>query len=261
MVAGQVATQASGHYNGLNGKIIKEQDFAKTVVQMPEELHGKMLGAGTDLVPVEQAGKLIKITIKAGEGQKAFSLKKDRLLCDSAGKPLNGGVHVSKIRKLMGNNRLVLYDENDKPICLAVQDNKEVIRKAYFVYGTEALNANDKPKEKEDGISFYKWLRVCDAEPENKILFRTVLAWTGLKFVSIASLRTLEKSKGVKQTLNGAATGDTVVVDVHDEHKIFGLLLKKGKHKTDGWDLIIPPGPDPVFVIMVAAILDELGSF
>jgi len=261
MVAGQVTAQASCLCNGLHGKKIKEQDLAKAVMTMPEKFHGKVLGAGTDLAPVEEAGQVIKISIKAAESQSAFSLKKDRLLFDADGKPLNGGVHVTKFRKLVGNNRLVLYDRDEKPICLAVQDNKEVIRKAYFVYGTEPLNESDKPKEKEGGVNFYKWLRVCDAEPENQIYVRTVLIWNGLKFVSVASLPCPEKSRKIDRTLNVVAAGDTVIVDAHDENQIFGLVLKKGKRKTDGWDIIISPGIDPVFIIMIGAILDELMAY
>lgn len=61
--------------------------------------------------------------------------------------------------------------------------------------------------------------------------------------------------------LNAIATGDSVIVDVHDQAKVFGLVLKKGKNKTDGWNLVIPPGTDPVFVIMIAAILTSSWLF
>ena len=148
MVAGQVAAKEAAHYNGLHGKRIKEMDLAKEVVPLPENIFGKMLGVGTDLVPVEEAGQVIKITITAAESEKKISLKTNRLLYDSEGQPLAGGVHVKMVHKLLGKNRLVLYDKDEKPICLAIQDTKEVIHKAYYIYGTTPLHEEDLHKEK-----------------------------------------------------------------------------------------------------------------
>ena len=70
-----------------------------------------------------------------------------------------------------------------------------------------------------------------------------------------------EKKKGIEKVLDIPVAGDNVIVDAKNDSKVFGFVLKKGKKKTDGWNLVIAPGVDPVLVIMIATILDEMVEF
>lgn len=265
VVAGQVEASRTDHYNGLHGKRIKEVDLAKSILALPDRMNGKIVGTGTRLVPVDQVGQVVKIIIKAQESHNAFAMKKNRLVYDSQGQPLEGGVQVTLFRKILGNNRLVLY-QDEKPVCLAIQDMKEVTRKAYFVYGPTPLSEGDKPKAKEDGIEFYRWFHVRDFDLDMQVSHRTVYVWNGRHFVALYNIKEAKKETNGRSSLEQAIldvprAGDNVIVAPADDDMIYGLVLKRGAQKSDGWQLVIPPGSDPVVVLMIAVILDEMVAF
>jgi hypothetical protein len=261
MSAGQVAAKVGGSFSGLHGDRIKENDLARIVRQLSPKVNGKAFGEGTDLVPVKEAGQLLKITIRPVEGQKGVHLKSDRLLYDSHNRPLAGGVHITKFQKLLGRNRLVLYDKDQKPLVVAVQDTKEVTHKAYHILGPTPLHQGDKRKEKEGGVDLYPWIRVSDVETDMQLPHRQVSVWNGLKYMDFISIRQAEEEKKHVKDKVVLKKGEFVVVEVNNESSIYGLILKKGSKRTDGWELIVAPGVDPVMMIMFAATLDEMVHF
>lgn len=126
-VAGQVkATETS--FCGVEG-MPTEAAIAKSVVSLPTAVHGKVMTA-ENVSPAREPGQVIKCSVEHGRG-KWFSVQETFSVVDSKDEPFAGGLYIKEFKKLGGiaRSRFVLYDANDKPVCVAEHDSGKGLKR------------------------------------------------------------------------------------------------------------------------------------
>jgi hypothetical protein len=241
MIPGQIAATDATLHNCAG--LLSEKELAKEVKALPAAVGGKVIGDGTEIVPVTEAGQIVKLSIEHGKW-KFLSTSDTFSITDSAGEPFAGGAHIVESKSLLLRNRIVIKDKDDKPICLAVQEVL-TLNKKYDVYGLKPLKDGDVAVEKEDGIDFYPWFRVRDIDSSH-LAFRSLQVWNGNNFqpmmrVVPAMRRPDDPNIG---NLLPPVKGDNLVVDCEDSSKVYALVSKTSKDRVAGWDIQVAPGAD-----------------
>lgn len=254
MASGQV-TAKDEVYKSIHG-FPTESKFAGTIKPLPDGVKGKTIGDGTSIGNVTEAGQVIKLSIERGRWK--FLKFEDTLsLVDSAGEPFAGGAYLKDFSNVIGKSRIILFDKDDKPICLAVQELVK-INKVYTIYGLKPLLDGDAPAEKHDGIDFYPWFKVRDID-DSHLDFRSMLVWNGKNFQPMIRIYPNERPPtAYTGDLLPPNKSDNTVCDSANKDNVYALMSKKSNIKERRWDVCIGPGSDAVAMIMLAAIMDDM---
>jgi len=254
MVAGQV--RAEDHvFKSIHG-FPKETDMSMSPVELPAEMHGKTIGDGTDFAKCTEPGSVVKLSIERGQWK--FLKFTDTLsLVDSLGEPFAGGAYIKDYSNVIGKSRVVLYDKDDKPLCLAVQEVFK-INKVYNIYGPNPLKDGDEPQEKEGDVDFYPWFRVRDID-DSHLEFRSFLVWNGNNYQPMMKIHPAKRmpDEYVGDLLPSKKT-DNKLCASDDPDKVFALMSKKSDIKERRWDICVAPGMDVMATIVLAALMDDM---
>lgn len=251
-VSGQVAPSETEFHN-VEG-FPKEADLAREVKSLPPLVMGKMIAPV--IQPVTEAGQLLKCSIEHGRW-KFMSRKDTYSIVDNSGDPFADGVHIKTFSNIIGKSRAVMYDTDEKPICLAVEETLAV-NKHYNIYGRSPLIQGGAPEEKEDGIDFYPWFRVRDLD-DNHLNYRSMLVWNGNNYQPLIRIRNAKRlPESPSPLLVPPSRKDNIIYDATDENKVYALISKRANQHVVGWDLCIAPGSDPTAMIMLAALMDDM---
>jgi len=245
MVAGQVKAE-DNVFKSIQGF---PKETAMAMVKLPDAVNGKVIGEGTELSKATQSGDVVKVTIE--RGQFKFLKFTDTLsLVDSLGEPFAGGVYVKDLSNIMGKSRIIMYDKDDRPLCLAVQETFK-INKAYNIYGAKPLKDGDQPQEKEGGVDFYPWFRVRDID-DNHLEFRSLLVWNGNNYAPMLRIHPAKRLPNEPAgDLLPPNKCDNKVTASDNPDVIYALMSKKSDIKERRWDICIAPGADIMAMIMV----------
>lgn len=254
-VVGQMIASEE-HFHGVCG-MPTEQEIAKDVKTLPSTVMGKTMSE--NIIPCSEPGHVIKFSVEHGKS-KFMSLTDTFSVQDtSTEEPFAGGVYVKEFTKLIGGNRIVIYDAHDKPIALAVQNALKMLDKKYTIYGTIPIYDTDKAEETEGGVEFFPWFRVADID-DSHLDFRGFLAWNGNNFQPmyrvVAALRSAETPKTAQ--LLPPRKGDNIVVDSKDPSIKLAMLSKKSAGNIAGWDVCVAPGVDPLAMLTLAVVMDAM---
>jgi len=254
MVAGQV-TASEVTLNNVDG-FPSEDELAKKVMKLPERVHGKLLVEDSEIAPVNEAGKLIKLSFQHGRW-KFLSTTDTFSLVDVSGEPFADGAHIVVQSNIVGRNtHMMLKNKDDEVIAMAVQE-RLAINKHYNIYGTKPLLEGGEINE--DGKTWYPWFRVRDID-DNHLEYRSLLVWNGNNFqpmMRIYPAMRFPNKPGISDLIP-PSKGDNIVCDAEDKRKMFALMSKKCDRKMAGWDLVIAPGTDPAAMILLAAVMDDM---
>jgi hypothetical protein len=241
MIPGQVAVSDATLCN-CDG-FPTERELAKEVKALPAFVGGKLIGEGTEILPVTEAGQIVKFSIAHGKW-KFLSMSDTFSIVDSKGEPFAGGAHIVENATILKRNRIVVKDKDDMPICLAVQE-VVTINKKYDVYGLKPLKNGDVAVETEAGIAFYPWFRVRDIDSSNAA-YRTVHVWNGNNYqpmIRVVPAQRRPDNPNIGDLLP-PKKGDNLVVDSEDPSKVYALMSKTSKDRVAGWDVQVAPGAD-----------------
>jgi hypothetical protein len=240
MVPGQVAV-SDGTLRNCAG-FPTEKELAKEVKTLPAVVGGKLIGEGTDILPVAEPGQIVKLSIDHGKW-KFLSMSDTFSILDSKGEPFAGGAHIVENATILTRNRIVIKDKDGKPICLAVQEIL-TINKKYDVYGLNPLKDGDVAVEKEAGIDFYPWFRVRDIDSSHND-FRSFLVWNSKNYQPMMRVMAAKRHPGEAiGDLLPPSKNDNLVVDSEDTSKVYAIMSKTSSARVAGWDVQVAPGAD-----------------
>jgi hypothetical protein len=240
MIPGQVAVSDATLRNCAG--FPSEKELAKNVKTLPALVGGKVIGEGTEILPVTEAGQIVKVSIEHGKW-KFLSMSDTFSVLDSKGEPFAGGAHIVENATILMRNRIVVKDKDGKPICLAVQEAL-TINKKYDVYGLKPLKDWDVAVEKEGEIDFYPWFRVRDID-SNHNDFRSLLVWNGNNYQPM--MRVLPAKRHPGEPIGDflpPSKNDNLVVDSEDTSKVYAIMSKTSSSRVAGWDVQVAPGAD-----------------
>jgi hypothetical protein len=243
MIPGQVAASDATLRNCKG--FPTERELAKEVKTLPALVGGKLIGEGTEILPVTEAGQIVKLSIEHGKW-KFLSMSDTFSILDSKGEPFAGGAHIVENATILMRHRIVVKDKDGKPICLAVQEAL-TINKKYDVYGLKPLkdsDVSDLAVEKEDGIDFYPWFRVRDIDSSHND-FRSFLVWNGNNYQPMMRVMAAKRHPGEPiGDLLPPSKNDNLVVDCEDTSKVYAIMSKTSSTRVAGWDVQVAPGAD-----------------
>jgi hypothetical protein len=241
MVPGQVAVSDSATLRNCEG-FPSEKELAKEVKTLPTIVGGKLIGEGTEILPVTKAGQIVKFSIEHGKW-KFLSMSDTFSILDFNGEPFAGGAHIVENATILKRNRIVIKDKDGKPICLAAQE-VVTINKKYDVYGLKPLKDGDAAVEKEAGIDFYPWFRVRDIDGSHSD-FRSFQVWNGNNYQPM--MRVVPAKRHPNEPIGDLLPprkGDNLVVDSQDTSKVYAVMSKTSSTRVAGWDVQVAPGAD-----------------
>jgi hypothetical protein len=241
MIPGQVAV-SDGTLRNCAG-FPSEKELAKNVKTLPTLVGGKLIGEGTEILPVTEAGQIVKLSIEHGKW-KFLSMSDTFSILDSKGEPFAGGVHIVENATILRRNRIVIKDKDGTPICLAVQEAL-TINKKYDIYGLKPLKDGDVAVEKEAEIDFYPWFLVRDIDASHND-FRSFLVWNGHNYQPMMRIMAAKRHPGEPiGDLLPPSKNDNLVVDSEDTSKVYAIMSKKTTStRVAGWDVQVAPGAD-----------------
>ena len=143
VVSGQVVASKEA-FLGVNG-MPSEQDLAKSVRKLPSSLTSTMKVPGIDML--SQTGQVIKCVIGHEQQKKWFSFQETFPVMDAQGEPLAGGLYIQEQKQMAGIqfSRFIMYDAENKPVCVAKHDGEKPLQRVYFITRTTPMRETDEP--------------------------------------------------------------------------------------------------------------------
>jgi hypothetical protein len=234
-----------------------DADLAYRVHPLPKGVNGQLLAGDSNIVPVTEAGQVIRLFL---EHSKGFLAREGRLsIKNTDGLDYADGVHFKEYKGFMGKITLILLDEDDKPIALCEQERVKLHRD-YNILGVRPLLEGDEPKSKQDGVAFYPWFHVRDINNAIQGYFRSISVWNGNDYAALWRVYPATRRPGAKAANLCMVKKTELLVTQESDHSIVALLNKKTVEHSIGWDITIAPGVDPALVICTAAIVEDTTS-
>lgn len=191
----------------------------------------------------------VRLSMEYTKKKRPFRRENTSRILHENGDSYADGAYFKQFKRGIGQTIFLLYDTNDHPIALCVQE-RLLMNKKTTIYGTQPLHPGQPSTAEEDGIEFYKWFRICDIDPSH-MLYRPIYVWNGENF------RPLLKAIPAKEKFKVCKRGEILIVNGRDE--MLGLTCPKEGHR--GWDVTMASGVDPAFMLCITAAMDEMVGF
>jgi len=191
----------------------------------------------------------VRLSMVHSKKRRSFRRENICRILDAKGDSYADGAYFKQFRRGIGQTIFLLYDTNDRPVALCVQE-RLLMNKKTTIYGTQPLHHGQPSTAEEEGIEFYKWFRICDID-QSHLLYRPIYVWNGETF------RPLLKAIPANKKFKVCKRGEILIVNARDE--MLGLTCPKEGRR--GWDVSMAPGVDPAFMLCIAATMEEMVGF
>jgi hypothetical protein len=161
--------------------------------------------------------------------------------------PFAGGIYFKETRPLLGKAKIVLYNGEDKPIALCLQETAP--DKRFIVCGAIPFVEGDEAMATEDGVEFFRWLEIRDTK--HTVNAYPIMAWDGETFKHFLKAKPLHEK--IHEMSPSRKCRDLAIEDWDCNFKL-GHLVRKGRT----WNIEVFPGVDPALMMCLVACVDVM---